>query len=177
MSFLNDRGALPLRKYEQGLAAAEQAFQMLLTNNRTVAFAESCTGGLLSSLLTEIPGASQVLRGGVCTYSVNSKIKVLEVDPQLITEFGVVSKEVALAMAEGVRYLFDADLGIATTGIAGPDGGTKQLPVGSVCWAIAGETFQGHEIIEAFSQKFEGNRFQVRIATVWHIFQYLQGMA
>lgn len=99
--------------------------------------AESCTGGMVAAALTDVPGASAVLAGGVVAYSNDAKHDLLGVDVALISEFGAVSAEVARAMACGARERFDADIAVATTGIAGPDGGTADKPVGLVWFATS----------------------------------------
>lgn len=103
----------------------------------TLAVAESCTGGLLTSQLTDIPGSSEYFVGGVVAYDNRVKISALGVKPALIEQRGAVSPEVAEAMAEGIRARFHSDIGIAITGIAGPDGGSKQKPVGLVYIALS----------------------------------------
>lgn len=97
-----------------------------------IATAESCTGGLISKMITDVSGASAVFDCGVCSYANEIKEKVLGVNAQDIKAFGAVSKEVAMQMAEGVRKLSGADIGISTTGIAGPTGGSELKPVGTV---------------------------------------------
>jgi PncC family amidohydrolase len=104
----------------------------------TVATAESCTGGLVAHLITEVPGSSAYLRGGIVAYADAVKQTALGVGKDLLDAHGAVSAQVALAMAEGVRRALGADLGVAVTGIAGPDGGTDAKPVGLVYVAIAG---------------------------------------
>lgn len=99
--------------------------------------AESCTGGLISALLTEISGSSDVFDCGFVTYSNESKIKVLGVDEKLIEQHGAVSEQVASAMAQGAIKKTGADVAVAVTGIAGPTGGTKDKPVGLVFIAVA----------------------------------------
>mgnify|MGYP003603687051 CR=1 FL=1 len=96
----------------------------------TVAAAESCTGGLVSSLITDVVGSSVYFLGGVVTYANSAKAHMLDVDPAILLSRGAVSAEVAQAMARGVRRLFGADIGLAVTGIAGPAGGTAEKPVG-----------------------------------------------
>lgn len=102
-----------------------------------VATAESCTGGLISKLLTDEAGVSEVFDCGVCSYANHIKEKILGVNPEDLEEFGAVSPQVAAQMAEGVRALANADIGISTTGIAGPTGGSHQKPVGTVFIGIA----------------------------------------
>jgi nicotinamide-nucleotide amidase len=105
---------------------------------QTLAVAESCTGGLVSRRLTGVAGASQYFLEGAVTYSNAAKVKRLQVPPALLTRMGAVSEPVALAMARGIRLTSGADWGLATTGIAGPGGGSRLKPVGTVCLAIAG---------------------------------------
>jgi nicotinamide-nucleotide amidase len=115
----------------------ELVLQRLQQDQCTVALAESCTGGLLASRLTDLPGASAVLQGGVIAYSNASKQALLGVPEALLAAHGAVSEPVAMAMARGVRERFGSVLGIATTGIAGPTGAVPGKPVGTVCFAIA----------------------------------------
>jgi competence/damage-inducible protein CinA-like protein len=107
-----------------------------LLAGRRIATAESCTAGLLAARLTERPGSSAYVAGGVVAYSNEAKVELLGVDPALIEQHGAVSEPVADAMAEGALRRFDADTAVAITGIAGPDGGTDQKPVGTVCWSV-----------------------------------------
>ena len=111
--------------------------QRLQRQGRTLALAESCTGGLLAARLTDVPGSSAVLRGGVVAYANEAKTALLGVEPALLQQHGAVSEPVALAMANGARVHFASDVAVATTGIAGPGGGTAQKPVGTVCFALA----------------------------------------
>ncbi len=104
----------------------------------TLATAESCTGGLVAERLTRVPGSSRYFPGGVVTYSNAQKTALLDVSAALIGAHGAVSEEVARAMAMGVRSRFGADLGVAVTGVAGPDGGTSEKPVGTVHVALSG---------------------------------------
>ncbi len=105
---------------------------------RTVAVAESCTGGLMAGRLTDRPGSSAYVLGGVTAYSNEAKVSLADVSVSLIERFGAVSAEVARALAAGAAGRFGADLGIGITGIAGPDGGTPDKPVGTVCVCIGG---------------------------------------
>lgn len=111
----------------------------LLSKNMKVATAESCTGGLISKLITDCSGASGVFDCGVCSYANEIKERILGVSGEALQSFGAVSPQVAAQMAEGVRRLAGADLGISTTGIAGPTGGTPEKPVGLVYIGIASE--------------------------------------
>jgi nicotinamide-nucleotide amidase len=121
----------------------EVVVHLLGQKRATLATAESCTGGLLANRLTNVPGASAVFLEGFVTYSNRSKTDLLSVSPDLITTHGAVSEEVVRAMAEGALRKSRATFALATTGIAGPDGGTPEKPVGTVWLALArdgGET-------------------------------------
>lgn len=117
----------------------DQELASLLTGPpaRTIAIAESCTGGLVAARLTETPGASAYLLGGLVVYSNEAKVRLAEVPAALIEEHGSVSEEVAVALAEGVRSVLASDVGVGVTGIAGPDGGTAEKPVGLVWCAVS----------------------------------------
>jgi nicotinamide-nucleotide amidase len=111
--------------------------RLLRERGLSLAVAESCTGGLLSELVTSVPGASECFPGGVVAYANAAKQRFLGVPEALLREHGAVSDPVARAMAEGVRERFGADFGLATTGISGPGGGTPEKPVGLVHIALA----------------------------------------
>ncbi len=111
----------------------------LREQGRTIAVAESCTGGLIAKRITDIPGCSDVFLGGCVTYAVSAKERLIGVSHETVEKFGVVSAETACEMARGVRLALGADIGIATTGIAGPGGGTPEQPVGTVYIAISTE--------------------------------------
>ena len=115
-----------------GSSVDEQVAELL--RGRRIATAESCTGGLMAGRLTERPGSSEYVAGGVVAYANEAKEGLLGVDPALIERHGAVSPEVAGAMADGVLERFEADVAIAITGVAGPGGGTEAKPVGYVCW-------------------------------------------
>jgi len=110
---------------------------LLIEKKLTIAVAESCTGGLITSRLTDVSGSSDYLERGLVTYSNAAKISMLKVPAEIIEKHGAVSEETARLMAEGVRKLAGTDLGLASTGIAGPTGGTKEKPVGTVYLAVA----------------------------------------
>jgi len=119
---------------EDGSSIDDQVVQLLA--GRRIATAESCTAGLLAARLTERPGSSAYVAGGVVAYANEAKVELLGVDPDLIERHGAVSEPVADAMAEGALRRFEADTAVAITGIAGPDGGTEEKPVGTVCWSV-----------------------------------------
>ena len=111
--------------------------RLLTERGQKLAVAESCTGGLLASRITDVPGASTVFLAGLTTYAAASKTTVLGVDPEAVECFGVYSEEVASAMAKGARRAVGADYALSTTGIAGPEGGSEQKPAGTVYIALA----------------------------------------
>ncbi len=113
---------------------AGRLIAMMRSRTLKLATAESCTGGLIAAVLTEVPGASDVLDRGFVTYSNAAKVGMLGVDFDLIMRYGAVSAEVARAMAEGALRCSAADVAVAVTGIAGPGGGTAEKPVGLVHW-------------------------------------------
>ncbi|WP_417763292.1 CinA family nicotinamide mononucleotide deamidase-related protein [Shewanella sp.] len=116
---------------------AEEIHSKLYRSGKTLATAESCTGGLITSQLVAFPGSSSYLHHGLVTYSNESKVKVLGVQPQTLDDFGAVSIPVVEEMAKGARELLDSAFALATSGIAGPDGGTEEKPVGTVAIALA----------------------------------------
>ena len=130
----------------------------LIFNRATIATAESCTGGMLSERLTNVPGSSAYFRGGVISYSNDLKTEFVDVPGELIDSKGAVSSEVALAMAEGVRRRTGATLGLSVTGIAGPGGGTHAKPVGTVHIGLANE---GGARERGF--RFPGGRDRIRM--------------
>lgn len=117
-------------------AAAKRLAALLCASGKTAASAESCTGGLVAAALTSIPGSSRYFLGGVVAYGNPAKSAMLGVPPSLIREHGAVSAAVAASMAEGALSRFRADLAIAVTGIAGPGGGTRGKPAGTVWVAV-----------------------------------------
>jgi nicotinamide-nucleotide amidase len=125
---------------------------------RTVATAESCTGGLLAARLTEKPGASDYVKGGIVVYENDAKVKQASVPAELIEQYGAVSAEVAEALANGARARLGADVGVGVTGIAGPGGGTEEKPVGLVWLSVA--TATGEPITR--SVNLPGSRADVR---------------
>lgn len=112
--------------------AVYQLVEKLKEKGWKIASAESLTGGFVSAMITSVPGASEVFECGICSYSNRIKHKLVGVGEDVLEQFTEYSEETAMAMAKGVRELSGADIGIATTGIAGPGGGTKEKPVGTV---------------------------------------------
>ena len=123
----------------EGATVQEQVHRMLTESGKTLAVAESCTGGSISAKFTTMAGASTYFLCGITAYANEAKRDVLGVDESIIERHGAVSEEVARAMAEGVRKISGADFAVATTGIAGPTGGSEQKPVGTVWFAVASE--------------------------------------
>ncbi len=136
---------------------------------RTIATAESCTGGMIAAALTDIAGASAVFGHGFVSYANDAKVAMLGVEPGLIAREGAVSETVARAMAEGARARAGADLAVAVTGIAGPEGGSAEKPVGMVWFGLARK--DGATLAER--RVFPGGRDAVRRATVDHALDLL----
>jgi nicotinamide-nucleotide amidase len=129
--------------------------RMLVQSGKTLSAAESCTGGLISELLTSVPGSSAYYLGSVTSYANSVKTGVLGVPEEIILTHGAVSSECVAAMAEGVRRITGSDFSVATSGIAGPSGGSEDKPVGLVWIAVSSETGT-----ETFSHVFKNNRKQ-----------------
>ncbi|UCE92518.1 MAG: CinA family protein [Methanobacteriota archaeon] len=123
----------------------------------TLALAESCTGGKLGDIVTEVPGSSVYFLGGVVSYSDDAKVEMLGVDRAVIESKGAVSEEVARMMADGARMRFGADVGVGITGIAGPTGATSTKPVGLVFIAVASEASS-----TCVENRFTGSRSEVK---------------
>lgn len=138
---------------------SNEAIRTLLKNKMRLATAESCTGGLISMAITEVPGASEVFERGFVTYSNESKIDLLTVPTFYIEDYGSVSMEVAVAMAEGALLMSKADISISVTGIAGPDGGTAEKPIGTVFIGCAVKNKE--TTFEQFA--FSGDRNSIRL--------------
>ena len=140
---------------------AKKLGEELLKRKSTISFAESCTGGLASSMLTDIPGSSEYLLGSVVSYSNEAKANVINVSEDSLKKYGAVSEQVAREMAVGVRNLFHTTLGVGITGIAGPGGGSSEKPVGLVYMAIASE-----KGIVCQKHKFNGSRTDNKLRSV-----------
>ncbi len=142
---------------------------LLLENNITIATAESCTGGLISEMLTDVPGISKVFMGGAVTYSNEAKMEYLGVKEQTLKAYGAVSRETAAEMAEGIRKRLKTDIGISVTGIAGPGGGTDEKPVGLV---YVGLSSDGGTITKEL--RLSGNRKKIRTITALNVFDLIR---
>lgn len=155
------------------VASARQAAEVverLRGDGVTLAVAESCTGGLLGGALTDVPGASHVFRGGVIAYADAVKEGLLGVDPALFTDgHGAVSAAVVEAMAHGVRRRFGTDVAVSTSGIAGPGGGSREKPVGTVWVAVVGPG----DLVAAHRLQLVGDRGAVRAETVEAALRFL----
>jgi nicotinamide-nucleotide amidase len=121
---------------DDGSSIDEQVARLLRESGRTIATAESCTGGLLAGRLTELSGSSAYVLGGLVVYANEAKVALAGVDPALIAQFGAVSVEVAEALAAGAASRLGTDLGVGITGVAGPGGGSEDKPVGTVCFSV-----------------------------------------
>ena len=123
-----------------------------------LSIAESCTGGLIGHRITNVPGSSDYFDGGVITYSNDAKIELLKVPEETIAAYGAVSRQTAVAMAEGIRKLRGIEVGIGVTGIAGPAGGTEAKPVGLVYIALS-----SHVRVECKEFRFHGDREMIKL--------------
>lgn len=141
---------------------AEQLGRTLKANGKKIVTAESCTGGWIAQTITDVPGSSGWFDRGFVTYSNVAKVQMLGVSPQTLKEYGAVSAETATEMAAGALAHSDADMAVAVTGIAGPDGGTPEKPVGTVfiAWARKNGAFK------VVGKLFTGNRREIREQTV-----------
>lgn len=135
----------------------EKIANLLIQHKKTLSLAESCSGGLLSHRLTNIPGSSSFLRLGLITYSNEAKAQLLKIPTKVLKKYGAVSEPVAELMAQNVRKIQETDFGIGITGIAGPSGGTIKKPVGLTFIAVATE----YETL-CLNCVFKGNRLQIK---------------
>jgi nicotinamide-nucleotide amidase len=153
-----------MREYADDPPIEERVGDALRDATETVAVAESCTGGLIGSLLTDVPGSSDYFDRSLVTYSYDAKLTALAVPREELDEHGAVSEPVARSMARGVRDVSDATWGVATTGIAGPSGGTAEKPVGTVFIGLAysGEWGSGESWATVERYEFDGDRREVK---------------
>lgn len=142
--------------------------------NRAVATAESCTGGWIAKALTDVPGSSGCFGYGIVSYSNGAKESILGVKNRTLAKYGAVSEPVVREMAEGVLCLSGADIAVAVSGVAGPDGGSEEKPVGTVwfAWSMRGP---GGMTTDTERVRFEGNRESIRMQTVIHGLKGVQG--
>lgn len=131
--------------------------KLLADKKLTIACAESCTGGLLASRLTDVAGSSAYVQGGIVSYSNEIKNSVLKVQAETLKNFGAVSEQTARQMSENVRELFKTDIGVGVTGIAGPGGGTAEKPVGTVYISVSNSD---KTVVKKFN--FNGSRIEIK---------------
>jgi nicotinamide-nucleotide amidase len=139
------------------LKRVERILNLFRKENKMIAFAESCTGGYICHMITNISGSSKVFERGIVCYSNEAKIEMVNVDKQIIEQNGAISEEVAQQLSQGIRELSGVDVGIGITGIAGPTGGTLEKPVGLVYIGFSSreETFVKKQIFDADRLKFK----------------------
>ncbi|MFP5520262.1 MAG: CinA family protein [Bdellovibrionia bacterium] len=157
-----------LKTAEQREYQRQVLINLLRDQKLTVGFAESCTGGQLSGFLAEQAGVSDIFLGSVVSYANEVKVGLLGVRRDTLMNEGAVSEQTALQMAQGVRKQIQCDWSAAITGIAGPTGGSATKPVGTVCFAIAGPSFE-----KTFTQVFQGSRTEVQQQSVDYAVQIL----
>lgn len=146
---------------KKNLSLEKKLVKLLEKNDFSISTAESCTGGLLSARIINVPGASEVFKEGMVTYTNKSKRKRLDVSKSTLKKYGAVSKQTAKEMAAGIAFNSDSDAALSITGIAGPDGGTEEKPVGLV---YIGLYVKGKILAEEFH--FSGNRQEIREQSV-----------
>jgi nicotinamide-nucleotide amidase len=154
---INILGPEHITSQERGSGLIECVHNLMLKNSLTLALAESCTGGLIGSLLTATSGSSAYFLGSAVTYSNKAKKNILQVSPLSLDRYGAVSAEVAKEMAYGARMAYQADLAVSVTGIAGPSGGTSEKPVG-----LFFVGFSAPDRIEAVSAIYPSTRDRIR---------------
>ena len=160
-----------LQGSERCIELALKLQNLMIKHQLTLGTAESCTGGLLASLITHHSGSSKYYMGGVSSYSNYAKHRVLHVNDDTLKSFGAVSEETAKEMAEGVLKVFNVDYGISVTGVAGPSGGSAEKPVGTIFVGISGPT-------GTYTRKFQldgdrlANRSHISYLALEEIFQY-----
>lgn len=146
----------------------DKVMEILIEKGLTIATAESCTGGMVSARLINYSGASASFINGMVTYTNESKSRLLDIDSDIINSFGAVSPETAEAMCLGVAKVSGADIGLSTTGVAGPEGGTKEKPVGLV---YVGVSIKGKAYVKRLM--LHGNRNDIRAEAAYDVIDYL----
>lgn len=153
---------------------AEVLTELLLKNGNTISVAESCTGGLIGKLITDLPGSSKLFYGGIIAYSNELKENLLKVHEETLMRYGAVSENCALEMAWGIKQLTGSSYSVSTTGIAGPSGGSVEKPVGMVCFGFIADTKHWSK-----KQIFTGDRDSIRIKSaefaLLELVRYMQG--
>ena len=142
---------------------------ILVDKGLTISVAESCTGGLIGGMITDVPGSSRYFLGGIIAYSNQSKIEILNVSSKTIEEHGAVSDQTVREMAWGAKRVFNSSLGLAVTGIAGPEGGSIEKPVGTVFIGLAAE-----DRIFTAGYRFHGTRGEIKQETARMALDYLR---
>ena len=155
---------------QDGEELAEAVGRLLRSSGKKLALAESCTGGMVSSLVTDVAGSSDYFLGGVVSYANDAKESLLGVDDETLRSHGAVSEETAREMARGARERFGADVGAAVTGVAGPGGGSEEKPVGTVWFAISDR--DGREV--AKRRSFVGDRSHIRKSASVHALELVR---
>jgi PncC family amidohydrolase len=159
----------PQIKLEQQIEnAALQLHEKLQYKKLSLALAESCTGGMIQEHITTNSGASEFFKGGIVAYSNEIKNRILQISEKILNEFGAVSKETALAMAEGAHKIFNTDIAASVTGIAGPGGGSKDKPVGTVFIAAASNSKKIHKRL-----RLRGNRTKIRQLATLELLKFI----
>lgn len=143
--------------------------RLCIKSKSTISIAESCTGGMISSRITNVPGSSQYFLGGFVVYSNDAKVKFLDVPPLDLQKFGAVSPQVAHCMAEGVRRVFMSSVGLSVTGIAGPGGGTEEKQVGLVYIGVSDSKKSS-----IYEYIFKGDRRRIREETTLKALEILK---
>jgi nicotinamide-nucleotide amidase len=148
----------------EGTDTMEKKMGELLKRNKfTLSTAESCTGGYLAHLITSIPGSSEYYKGTIISYSNDIKSDILGIDASLIEKYGAVSEEVVREMAQNIRKKMNTDYGISTSGIAGPDGGTEEKPVGTVWVAVCSKNKTKTKLLHLGKHRLNN----IRISAIW----------
>ena len=155
-------------------ALEDQVGQLLRERKQALALAESCTGGLVSNRITNVPGSSEYFLGGIVAYAYEVKVSILNVSWDTLNSFGAVSRETVLEMANGARTALQSDIGVSISGIAGPGGGTESKPVGTVWLALVAPDGEWTR-----ERHFSGTREQIKAASadaaLQMILDYLSG--
>ncbi|MGD0057109.1 MAG: CinA family protein [Methanomassiliicoccales archaeon] len=146
----------------------EELGRVLREKGKTLAVAESCTGGLVSDMITDVPRSSRYFLAGIVAYSNEAKVNLIGVRSSTLKSFGAVSEQTAIEMAQGVREVCGADIGAAVTGIAGPGGGTPEKPVGLVHFAL---DLKGSIVVDHVL--FRGDRTRVKDSSAKHLLRMI----